>query len=46
MGLTFASYVIQPFFHGDCVVPEIALQIIAGVTICIYTFYILNTRLV
>ncbi|CAM6031947.1 unnamed protein product, partial [Sphagnum compactum] len=33
MGLTFASYVLQPFFPGECTVPETALQLFAAVTI-------------
>lgn len=33
MGLTFANYVLQPFFD-DCDVPTAATQLIAAVTIC------------
>lgn len=38
MGLTFASYVLQPFFSGDCTIPETGLQLLAAVTICALTF--------
>lgn len=34
MGLTFASYVLQPFFANECDIPKIALQLLAAVTIC------------
>lgn len=34
MGLTFANYVLQPFFEGDCTVPVEAAQLLAGATIC------------
>lgn len=34
MGLTFANYVLQPFFDGDCMVPVEAAQLLAGATIC------------
>lgn len=38
MGLTFANYVLQPFFPGDCAVPVEAAQLLAGATICFLTF--------
>lgn len=38
MGLTFASYVLQPFFPNECDIPEGALQLLAAVTICFLTF--------
>lgn len=38
MGLTFASYVLQPFFPSECAIPEGALQLLAAVTICFLTF--------
>lgn len=34
MGLTFANYVLQPFFAEDCGVPVEAAQLLAGATIC------------
>ncbi|XP_067012096.1 Y+L amino acid transporter 2 [Anabrus simplex] len=37
MGLTFANYVIQPFFPS-CSVPDSAARMIAAVTICFLTF--------
>lgn len=37
MGLTFAKYVIQPFFP-DCELPDIAVRFIAAVVICFFTF--------
>ncbi|XP_068235009.1 Y+L amino acid transporter 2 [Palaemon carinicauda] len=37
MGLTFAKYVIQPFFP-DCVMPNSAIRLIAGLAICFLTF--------
>lgn len=33
MGLTFAKYVVQPFFPG-CDVPQVAIVLIATITIC------------
>lgn len=38
MGLTFASYVLQPFFEGDCEIPTAAKQLLAAVTICFLTY--------
>lgn len=38
MGLTFASYVLQPFFPGECKIPEAALQLIAALSICFLTY--------
>nr|CAD7425370.1 unnamed protein product [Timema monikensis] len=37
MGLTFANYVIQPFFP-NCSNPDSAVRLIAAVTICFLTF--------
>ncbi|KAK3877911.1 hypothetical protein Pcinc_017421 [Petrolisthes cinctipes] len=37
MGLTFAKYVIQPFFPG-CEMPEAAIRLIAALAICFLTF--------
>ncbi|XP_022919716.2 Y+L amino acid transporter 2 [Onthophagus taurus] len=37
MGLTFAKYVIQPFF-GPCDLPDTSATLIAAVTICFLTF--------
>lgn len=38
MALTFASYVLQPFFAAECEVPKIALQLLAAATICGLTY--------
>lgn len=38
MGMTFASYVLQPFFPEGCAIPQISIQLVAGVTICLLTF--------
>lgn len=38
MGLTFASYVLQPFFENECDIPVLGLQLLAAVTICLLTF--------
>ncbi|XP_034660715.1 Y+L amino acid transporter 2 [Drosophila subobscura] len=38
MGLTFASYVLEPFFDSPCQIPKIALQLLAAVTICFLTY--------
>jgi amino acid transporter len=38
MSLTFASYVLQPFFAAECEVPKIALQLLAAATICGLTY--------
>jgi len=38
MGLTFASYVLEPFFGGACHIPKIALQLLAAITICFLTY--------
>uniref|UniRef100_A0A1B0CP74 Amino acid transporter n=5 Tax=Lutzomyia longipalpis TaxID=7200 RepID=A0A1B0CP74_LUTLO len=38
MGMTFASYVLQPFFAADCQIPELCIQLLAAVTICLLTF--------
>lgn len=38
MGMTFASYVLQPFFHSDCEIPGLSIQLLAAVTICLLTF--------
>jgi len=38
MGLTFASYVLEPFFGGACEIPKIALQLLAAITICFLTY--------
>lgn len=38
MGMTFANYVLQPFFAGDCRVPIEAVQLLAAATICFLTF--------
>ncbi|XP_075231240.1 solute carrier family 7 member genderblind [Lycorma delicatula] len=37
MGLTFAKYVIQPFFP-DCELPDVSVRCIAAVVICFFTF--------
>lgn len=37
MGLTFARYVIQPFFQ-DCAAPDDAIRILAAATICFLTW--------
>lgn len=37
MGLTFAKYVIQPFFP-ECVMPDSAIRLIAALAICFLTF--------
>lgn len=34
MGLTFANYVLQPFFPDDCGVPVMSAQLLAAATIC------------
>lgn len=36
-GLTFAKYILQPFF-GHCVLPEMAVRLVAAWIICILTF--------
>jgi solute carrier family 7 (L-type amino acid transporter), member 5 len=41
MALTFASYVLQPFYASECNVPEGALQLLAAATIIGLTY--LNT---
>jgi L-type amino acid transporter 5 len=38
MGLTFASYVLQPFYSQDCEIPKLALQLLAAFTICGLTY--------
>lgn len=38
MSLTFASYVLQPFFAAECEVPKIACQLLAAATICGLTY--------
>lgn len=38
MSLTFASYVLQPFFPNECAVPKLALQLLAAFTICGLTY--------
>lgn len=40
MGLTFANYVLQPFFN-DCIVPVEAAQLLAAATICKLVFEII-----
>ncbi|XP_076284081.1 solute carrier family 7 member genderblind isoform X2 [Lasioglossum baleicum] len=37
MGLTFAQYVLQPFFP-NCAIPDYSVRLIAAVTICLLTF--------
>jgi len=37
MGLTFAKYVIQPFFPAGCV-PDFGVRLIAGAAIMFLTF--------
>ncbi|KAM7364364.1 solute carrier family 7 member genderblind isoform 1-T4 [Cochliomyia hominivorax] len=38
MGLTFASYVLQPFYEGSCEIPTAAKQMLAAITICFLTY--------
>ena len=38
MSLTFASYVLQPFYAAECNVPEGALQLLAAATIIGLTY--------
>lgn len=38
MGLTFASYVLQPFYPSECDIPKLALQLLAAFTICGLTY--------
>lgn len=38
MSLTFANYVLQPFYYGECKVPELASQLLAAATIVGLTF--------
>lgn len=38
MALTFASYVLQPFYAPECEVPKLALQLLAAATICGLTY--------
>lgn len=33
MGLTFAKYVIQPFFP-ECMMPDVGVTLVAAATIC------------
>lgn len=37
MGLTFAKYVIQPFFP-ECELPDLSVRFIAAVVICFFTY--------
>ncbi|XP_076238253.1 solute carrier family 7 member genderblind [Calliopsis andreniformis] len=37
MGLTFAQYVLQPFFP-NCSIPDDGIRLLAAVTICLLTF--------
>ncbi|XP_078037372.1 solute carrier family 7 member genderblind [Augochlora pura] len=37
MGLTFAQYVLQPFFP-NCDIPDYSVRLIAALTICLLTF--------
>ncbi|KAH0554951.1 Y+L amino acid transporter 2 [Cotesia glomerata] len=37
MALTFAEYVLQPFFQ-DCVIPDASVRLLAACTICLLTF--------
>ncbi|KAE8574048.1 Y+L amino acid transporter 2 [Halyomorpha halys] len=37
MGLTFAKYVIQPFFP-DCELPDLSVRLIAALVICFFTY--------
>ncbi|XP_015584755.1 Y+L amino acid transporter 2 [Cephus cinctus] len=37
MGLTFAQYVLQPFFP-NCPIPDAGVRLIAALTICLLTF--------
>ncbi|CAL7940110.1 unnamed protein product [Xylocopa violacea] len=37
MGLTFAQYVLQPFFP-NCSIPDNGIRLLAAVTICLLTF--------
>ncbi|XP_003697755.1 Y+L amino acid transporter 2 [Apis florea] len=37
MGLTFAEYVLQPFFP-NCSIPDSSVRLLAAVTICLLTF--------
>lgn len=38
MSLTFANYVLQPFYSAECKVPELASQLLAATTIIGLTF--------
>lgn len=38
MGLTVASYVLQPFYPSDCEIPKLALQLLAAFLICGLTY--------
>ncbi|XP_037902969.1 large neutral amino acids transporter small subunit 1-like [Hermetia illucens] len=38
MGLTVASYILQPFFPDECKIPESALQLLAAFLICGLTY--------
>lgn len=38
MSLTFASYVLQPFFAAECEVPKLSAQLLAAATICGLTY--------
>lgn len=38
MSLTFANYVLQPFFATECAVPKISAQLLAAATICGLTY--------
>lgn len=38
MALTFASYVLQPFFAAECEVPKLSIQLLAAATICGLTY--------
>ncbi|XP_017300474.1 Y+L amino acid transporter 2 [Diaphorina citri] len=38
MGLTFANYVVKPFFHCENPPPDVAIRLIAASVICLLTF--------
>lgn len=42
MGLTFAQYVLQPFFP-NCAIPDDGVRLIAAVTICKIPFLAVNS---
>ena len=43
MGLTFANYVIKPFFP-DCDIPDDAVRLLAAAAICTYYLIVVKSK--